>query len=225
MRYANGLTEKLSNDTVIVKNLALNLFRRKPTPIQQGQQGSDYYDSAFSGNPDWREPFTKSPYYFLWTVIVDRLRNAPATYLLEIGCGPGQLASAMNAAGVFDRYLGIDFSDVAIDFARDANPTLSFALDNALTTELLETETYDTIVTTEFLEHVEEELEVIGKIRPGTRVLGTVPNFPYVSHVRHFDTAEQVYERYSDDFRDFRVTEIDGVQPDTKFFLMDGVKA
>jgi len=198
--------------------------RKKPLPQQGVQQRHQYYNDAFSGNPEWREHFTKSPYYCIWTVIIDRLRSTPAAELLEIGCGPGQLASAMKAAGVFDRYFGFDFSDVAIDFAREANPDLLFALDNALTTEIFATESYNTVVTTEFLEHIEEDTEVIGKIRSGTRFLGTVPNFPYVSHVRHFDNVDQVAERYEPFFQDFRVVEIYGVQPNSRFFLMDGTK-
>ncbi len=80
------------------------------------------------------------------------------------------------------------------------------------------------MVTTEFLEHVEEDLSVIGKVRSGAHFIGTVPNFPYISHVRHFDNVDQVNERYGSCFCDLRIVEIFGVQPDSKFYLMDGTK-
>jgi len=45
---------------------------------------------------------------------------------------------------------------------------------------------------TEFLEHIEHDLDVIRFIRPRTYFVGTVPNFPYVSHVRHFQDCDEV---------------------------------
>jgi len=62
------------------------------------------------------------------------------------------------------------------------------------------------VITTEFLEHVDGDLEVIRQIYSGSRFLATVPNFPYVSHVRHFNDSGEVMRRYEGLFEDFSVT-------------------
>ena len=200
------------------------LFAR-PKRREGGQSEKDYYDEAFAGAQHWRDHYTKSGYYFLWTVIVDRLRALKPTAILEIGCGPGQLASAIHDAGLAQKYTGIDFSGVALDFARKACPAhYVFVEADAVATDIYETAEYDTAITTEFLEHVEGDLDVLAKLRPGTKLLSTVPNFPYDSHVRHFENAEEVERRYGSLFRNFTVTTIPGVQTDTIFFLIQGEK-
>ena len=78
----------------------------------------------------------------------------------------------------------------------------------------------------EVLEHIERDLEIVSQVRPGTRCLCTVPNFPYVSHVRHFTSKEEVVGRYGQYFEDFEVTAIKGTSgPGIWFFLMDGIRA
>ena len=74
------------------------------------------------------------------TVIVDRLRRIKPKAILEIGCGPGQLAAAIRDAGLAPAYTGIDFSEVALILR--GRPVYSTA-------------EYDTVVSAEFLEHVE----------------------------------------------------------------------
>ena len=84
---------------------------------------------------------------------------------------------------------------------------------------------YDTVVCLEFLEHVERDLEILGRIRGGTHFYGTVPNFPSGAHVRHFESAQEVYERYEKRFHELAV---DTHLADTKgrlFFVMEGIIA
>lgn len=195
-----------------------------PQASQHGEQSAVYYDKAFLNNPDWENHYTASPYYFLWTVIVDRLRRRGSAGILEIGCGPGQLASAICDSNITNNYLGFDFSPVAVKFAQNACPKFKFVHENALETTLFEDAQYDAIVSTEFLEHVEEELSVLARIRKGTYVIATVPNFPYVSHVRHFDDSRSVTDRYGHLFEEFNVVEIRGNEKTQKFFLLEGIK-
>ena len=91
-------------------------------------------------------------------------------------------------------------------------------------TALYEAANYDTVIATEFLEHVYEDLSVISKIKSGTYVIATVPNFPYVSHVRHFFDTEEVAARYKSFFDEFNVVEIRGDALTKKFFLLEGIK-
>lgn len=203
--------------------MPLRLFKRR-SGKKESRTGKDYYDAAFSSAEHWRAHYTRSPYYFVWTVIVDRLGRVRPAVILEIGCGPGQLAAAIHDAGLPDRrYVGLDFSHVALEHARGACPAqFEFVEADAISTDLYETLDYDTVISTEFLEHVEQDIDVLGKLRRGTTVIATVPNFPYVSHVRHFSDPASVAERYGPLFDDFSVTPIPGVASGTTFFLIQG---
>jgi hypothetical protein len=91
-------------------------------------------------------------------------------------------------------------------------------------TDLYRTRQYDAVVTTEFLEHVEADLEILSRIPTGVRVLGTVPNFPFVSHVRHFKDVDSVEERYAPSFRSLRVDTFLGNASGKMSFLLDGMR-
>ena len=198
----------------------LNSQLKRTRPI--GEQKADFYDASFSSNPDWALHYTASPYYFVWTVLIDRIRRRAAPRILEIACGPGQLARAIHDAVPVASYVGLDFSSVAIALARRANPDLDFRCDDALTTTLLAASDYDLVVCTEFLEHVESDRDVIGRARRGAMFLGTVPNFPYVSHVRHFRDVNEVSQRYAELFDDFSVVAIKANEDGKTFFLLEG---
>jgi hypothetical protein len=83
------------------------------------------------------------------------------------------------------KYTGIDLSPVAIQMAEKQCPEFHFIAANALETDVFDTAEYDTAISFEFLEHVEDELSVLRRLAPGTRFWGTVPDFEYVSHVRY----------------------------------------
>ena len=108
--------------------------------------------------------------------------------------------------------------------ARLACPSCEFVCANAFTSGLFDTLDYDVVVATEFLEHVEGDLLILDRIRPSTRVYGSVPNFPHPAHVRHFNSREEVYARYSSAFSDFRVDEFPFGSGGMSFFLFEGVR-
>jgi len=85
----------------------------------------------------FRFDYTQSPYYMIWTVIIDRLRQSGARKVLEIGCGAWQLASAIRDAEVIEDYFGFDFSPKRIEQARVACPQYYFEVANALKTDLI----------------------------------------------------------------------------------------
>ena len=92
-------------------------------------------------------------------------------------------------------------------------------------TDLFERFDYDAVISLEFLEHVDGDMSVLRRIRQGKRFYGSVPNFPYESHVRHFLDCRQVAERYGPLFTGFRVDEFLADGGARKYFLMEGVKA
>src|SRR4029077_889859 len=156
----------------------------------------DFYDARYLQTEDYCLHYTNSRYYFLWCVILDRMRPTEVRALLDIGCGPGQFASLLCDRGL-RRYVGIDFSDVCIRMARLVCTSAEFVCLDVFSSDLFDTYDYDVVVATEFLEHIEGDLEILDRIRPGTRVYGSVPNFADPSHVRYFNSVDDVRARYS----------------------------
>jgi SAM-dependent methyltransferase len=226
-----------SNDVLTIKSIVRDLtpplmwkfFGRmialsRPAEELGSERPSDYYDAKYSQTEAYRRHYADSPYFFLWCVLIDRLRPSEVRCLLDIGCGPGQFASFLRDRGL-GRYVGLDFSFECIRMARLACPSFEFVCANAFTSDLFNTVDYDVVVSTEFLEHVEEDLAIIDRIRRGTRVYASVPNFSHPAHVRHFRSKEEVYARYSSGFATFRVDEFLFGSGGMSFFLFEGVRA
>jgi hypothetical protein len=121
-------------------------------------------------------------------------------------------------------YVGLDFSHECIRMARLECPEFEFVCGDALTSELFDTLEYDVVVATEFLEHVEEDLALMNRIRPGTRLYASVPNFSDPAHIRYFRSKDEVYARYSSGFTGFRVDEFLFGSGGMRFFLFEGVR-
>jgi SAM-dependent methyltransferase len=210
-----------------VWNIASLLPRSRGRPSMPehtaGEKGAEWYDQAFESTELWRLHYSESPYYFLWTVIAERILRARCNAIFDIGCGSGQLACLLRDKGV-NQYHGLDFSPKRIERAREVCPQFAFTVGDAYRSDLFATYDYDAVICTEFLEHVEGDLEIIGRIKPSARFHGTVPNFPYVSHVRHFLDAEAVRFRYMRFFDDFRVDSFPANARGKTFYLIEGIK-
>lgn len=195
-----------------------------PEVPEGSEQPAEWYDEAFSGSAhaEYSTHYSASLYYILWRSLVEQIpRHAR---VLEIGCGPGQLAQF-----IADRcgcsYIGFDFSPAAIEMARQRNPSLTFHLANALDTELLKRDDYDFVICTEVMEHISADRQVLARIRPRVRCLVTVPSFPYVSHVRHFKSKGVVSARYGGLFTRHRIEQFRLVKgSDRCYFLLDGIR-
>lgn len=120
--------------------------------------------------------------------------------VLDIGCGTGDLADFWKGA-----YRGIDISDVAINLAEEIRrKDAVFIVRDVTLSYALHTEKYDTIVLTEFLEHLENDDQVFENIKtwakPNTRLIISVPNGDRVQdedHKREF-TVPELRKRFSD---------------------------
>jgi SAM-dependent methyltransferase len=200
-------------------------LRRASAPAQAREEGAGFYDALYRSTPEYHEPYEKSFYYFLWSVIVDRVRLAGAKAVLEIGCGPGQLAAYLLDAGV-ERYTGLDFSPQAIEMARQNAPRGRFVVGDAREPAIHREAEHDVVICTEVLEHIEDDLKVLSAFLPGKRCLCSVPNFPYESHVRHFKDPGEVLARYGAFFdRPDVMTFRSPRDSADRFFLLDGVRA
>lgn len=206
------------------KTLFVQRRRRRAARQEEGEKDAEWYDASFEEHGHWKKHYSASRYYFLWTAISDRIRRARTDSILEIGCGPGQLASLLRDNGV-KNYHGFDFSPKRIKQARDVCPEFEFSVQDAFKTDLFTTYDYSCVVCTEFLEHVEGDMDVLRRIRPGARFYGTVPNFPYTSHVRFFKNENEVIARYGQCFQDLLVNPFLANDRGATYFLIEGVLA
>ncbi|ADJ29306.1 class I SAM-dependent methyltransferase [Nitrosococcus watsonii] len=188
---------------------------------EEEEKDSSWYDASFEKDDYWKCHYSLSHYYFLWTVISDRIVRAKIDSILEIGCGSGQLACLIRDKGVKE-YHGFDFSPKRIIQAENACPEFNFSEQDAFKTDLFTTCDYSAVVCTEFLEHVEDDIGVLNRIRSGAKFYGTVPNFPFESHVRHFKNESEVLARYRKCFQDLRVDVFLANDRGKTFYLIEG---
>jgi 2-polyprenyl-3-methyl-5-hydroxy-6-metoxy-1,4-benzoquinol methylase len=209
----------------MLKALVRRLF---PGSMQNGagaragkEQSADFYDKRFASKSRWREHYTKSRYYPVWTVVADRLKRARVARVVDIGCGPGQFACVLRDQGI-EHYVGLDFSPLRLEHARKICPEYTFQQTDIFQSDFLSTHDYDAVVLLEFLEHVERDLEALSRIKPGTLVIATVPNFTDRGHVRFFEKADAVLERYGAVLPDLTVATFRSDDAGKLFFLIEG---
>jgi 2-polyprenyl-3-methyl-5-hydroxy-6-metoxy-1,4-benzoquinol methylase len=190
---------------------------------QDREKGEDYYNKVFEEKEMFHAHYTSSPYYGVWTIILDKIRRIGKGSILEIGCGTGQLAWAIYDSDLENEYFGFDFSEVAIQYAQRHCPELKFVVANALDTDIYDTAECSIVVSTEFLEHIERDLDVIKSIHTGTNFIGSVPSYPWRSHVRHFPAGRDVFNRYSEYFSSFEVIPVRVYETKT-IHLFQGIK-
>ncbi len=181
-----------------------------------------WYDRFFASTESYRRPYAESIYYQCWERIAGRLEALGARSILDIGCGTGQFAALLRDKG-FTRYLGIDFSKVAVEFAREVCPEFEFRAEDARTSPALADAPYDVVVCLETLEHISEDREIVSRIREGTPVIATVPDFPAQAHVRYFTSQEEVAARYRDLLADLRIERV-LLTPKAGLFVLEGVR-
>jgi len=218
----NGFLKGLSPRFLYELPSRLKTHLRRSNPEELGEKDAAWYDRYYSQFRGKREHYSKSEYYFLWAVIADRMVRAGTRSILEIGCGRGRMATLLRDKG-FTEYTGFDFSAEQIGVARQDCPEFRFEVANAFDTDLYDRCFYDTTICTEILEHVRDDIEILRKIRPGTRFYGSVPNFPFVSHVRCFADEKEVAERYGAFFRNFQIDTFP-LKPGKIIYILSGVK-
>jgi len=153
--------------------------------------GPGYYDDIYARSESYRGPPEKSSYYPIWAAVL-RLLRIP-TKILDIGCGPGQFAELCVKAG--HEYFGLDYSSEAIGLGVDKGFGDFCLVDVEEDRSHLKGD-YQVATFIEFLEHVKEDLLILGDVPPGREVILTVPNYPGKEHFRFFENLNEVVERY-----------------------------
>lgn len=138
----------------------------------------------------------RSPYLPLYEKAASRIEWRD--HVLDIGSGTGRFAKLLHDAGhPTVRYMGIDFSKVNLNIARQYCPGYAFIKQEL---ETIHTEgfhgQYDIYVALEVLEHLENDLGVIKAIPKGSRILFSVPDYDSPAHVRFFKDSGEIRERY-----------------------------
>lgn len=164
-----------------------------------------WYDAVFDDGGSEKVYFLKyheTPWYPVWQKIISKIAEVGATNVLDIGCGPGQFADCLLSEIESIKYTGLDFSQSAISLAQSLNLPADFIVADAVNYDYSQLD-YDLVVTTEFLEHIHDDLGVLKKLNSGTTILATLPNMDSEGHVRFLskdmeEAKNQVIERYSE---------------------------
>lgn len=162
-----------------------------------------------------REPFPQSDFARLaqaeadnwWFCARNRLiiwlfrkRAGHFTDFLEIGCGTGFVLAALRRAFPDARMHGTEYFDEGLDFARRRVPDANFRRLDAM--RLADEEAYDVIGAFDVLEHIDDDVTVLGNItralRRGGVLVMTVPQHPALwspadeaaHHVRRYTRLE-----------------------------------
>ncbi|MDE0940251.1 MAG: hypothetical protein OSA43_09870, partial [Pirellulales bacterium] len=85
-------------------------------------------------------------------------------------------------------------------------------------------ETFDCVLIMEFLEHVEQDIDVLTRVRPGTTVLATVPNFAHEGHVHHFNSVAEVESRYSSVLSQLNVVAVLENEAGKTYYVLQGTR-
>lgn len=172
-----------------------------------------YYDKVFEQSSDFNCHYKDSKHYPMWLTAVRFIKGS----ITELGCGTGQFAHLLSDLG-YNNYKGYDYSGSGIKKCKERCNLDFIQKDFA---ELGEIES-ETVIALEVLEHIENDIELIGKIKKGARVIFSVPNFTEPSHVRIFNNKLKILERYGEfiifeEIKEFNEREL-------KRFICKGVK-
>jgi trans-aconitate methyltransferase len=186
--------------------------------------GSDHYNKVYKSGGNKQVYFLDADqvpvYSRLWSIVAEEVRDCQE--VVDLGCGPGHFPQMMRQKGIAVPYRGYDFSDVALDQARQKNlEDCEFHQANLYEIGNIEASTF---VCLEVLEHIEKDIELLESTVPtGATLFFSVPNYTSSGHVRVFKDTQEVADRYSGLFElSHRETITFGGQH--KIFIFSGVR-
>jgi SAM-dependent methyltransferase len=196
---------------------------------QKLEKDSSFYDRLYrtgGHNQQYNKPPDATHYYDIWMAVLKLIDKKE--YIIDFGCGVGQFAELALKNG-HNYKLGLDFSEIAIDKARERNNGyipqffIGNLYDGAIWDKINET-FYNVAVFCEVLEHLYKDKWALNQISSGKKIIFTVPNYDSESHVRYFDSMEDVRKRYE------KIIQIDWIETkaiansDSRIFIAEGIK-
>jgi trans-aconitate methyltransferase len=161
-----------------------------------------FYDKAMTapGAPSML-PLEQSPWLPVYEEAARWIGNDP---VIDLGCGTGRFAQALYSQTRRAPYLGIDFSRRALAEAKRGFSEgvrkyegITFSKQDLTRWKPeIALAASTTFTCLEVLEHFEGDLDLVGRIPPGFRLIFSVPNYPSEAHVRDFRTVGAIWERY-----------------------------
>ena len=135
-------------------------------------------------------------YMPIYTKVIELLSNCyKSGRIVEFGSGVGVLAKMLHDVG-YTSYLGIDFSPSMLALSKKRAQHQSF-LQLDLRDDAPSFYTgCQYFIALETLEHIKEDLRVLGNIPKGAHVIFSVPTYNFKAHVRYFKTQEEVRAHY-----------------------------
>ena len=184
------------------------------------EKKNNWYENYYS-QFEFTQHYASSLYYFMYSILADRIVHKVSS-ILDIGCGSGYLASVLFQLN-FTQYVGFDFSHKQLDAARKRCPEQKYYYADAYKTNLFYTVEYEAVACTEFLEHVEKDLDIIRRIPKGKIFFGSVPSFDFESHVRYFKTSGEVENRYAPLLKEFDINRYCLRNEENYLFIFEGI--
>lgn len=177
---------------------------------------NEYYNKIYRKSDKYSQSYDEIMYYPLYKKIVNKLNYHDV--ILELGCGVGHLAQMLEE-NQYKSYLGLDFSEKAIELAKEKSKQ-RFICSDIMTDKL--DYPYDVIVSTEFFEHVEYS-NVIERIKKSARIIFSVPNFLIDSHLYAWNNHKEIKRDFSKYMYINTIHTVIEIK-DKKWFLVDGFK-
>lgn len=186
------------------------------------QKGPDFYDEHLERVG---LPLEKSPWRETYQAAASLLPDpASAAKIVDVACGTGRFAKLLLARGQRN-YLGFDFSAKRIEEARRYVPELRFEVADAFGAQARGwVQGADVVVMLEVLEHLEDDLELVAAVTPGTTTVLSVPTYDSAAHVRSFSSAEAAVNRYEGLLRFNIEPVVHTLRSDRRIFVLRGTR-
>lgn len=163
--------------------------------------------SAQSNSADWEfiwqnmsEGMARNPGRdYRFNQIIKSIPNLKDLKILDFGCGTGNLLSLLMERFPQHKFVGADTSLEGLEKTLELNPLLQIVqikLDNDTPTIELPMESFNLIICSEVLEHIDNDIETLillyKLMAPGGKLICTVPAGPmsyfdkFIGHHRHY---------------------------------------
>ncbi|WP_104696893.1 MULTISPECIES: class I SAM-dependent methyltransferase [unclassified Helicobacter] len=192
--------------------------------MKKQEVDAGYYDEMYQTggwNGNYFKHYSCSPYLKSWEKLLLFIGSLEDKKILDIGCGVGQFASFLKDNGL-KHYCSIDFSQESIRQARQKRlKNFIFKKEDIFHSDLLD-QSFDYVVILEVLEHLEEDLKLLSLFKPKTKMIISVPNYDFASHVRYFESLDSVILRYRKLINFYQSASIEINQGAGIIFLLEG---